>query len=358
MKIALITDTHFGARSDSQTFIRAFDRFYSNIFFPTLKERDIDTIFHLGDIVDKRKHISYVTLKSFREQFVDVCVDQKINLHVIVGNHDIPYRNTNSVNAMTELFRGYGTDWLNFYADPTEVSFDGLDIAISPWINSENYLDTLEFIAKTNAEVCFGHFDFNGFEMHRGMVQENGMDTTAFQKFDIVYSGHFHHKSQKGNITYLGNPYELTWSDYGDSRGFHIFDTNTRELEFIENPYRMFYKVVYNDLDAEYNDVVNRNFAGFKDTYVKVIVQEKTNPYWFDLMLDNLYAANPSNVTIVDDNRNMDKLSETEIIDEAEDTLTIMNKYVDTTVNNVDVTKLKKLLHTLYIDAQSVEIVE
>ena len=58
MKIALITDTHFGARNDSLLFLDFFRKFYENIFFPTLKERGIKEIIHLGDVVDRRKFIN------------------------------------------------------------------------------------------------------------------------------------------------------------------------------------------------------------------------------------------------------------------------------------------------------------
>jgi DNA repair exonuclease SbcCD nuclease subunit len=53
----------------------------------------------------------------------------------------------------------------------------------------------------------------------------------SFLKFELVMSGHFHTKSQKGNITYLGNTYQMYWNDYADQRGFHIFDTDTLKLE-------------------------------------------------------------------------------------------------------------------------------
>ena len=354
-KIALITDSHWGARGDSLIFLSAFEKFYSEIFFPTLKERGINTIAHLGDIVERRKHINYNTLNAFKNQFVNRCIEDKIELNVLIGNHDIYYKNTNSINSMNELFGNINSEYLNYYSAPTEITIDKLPIIMIPWINQENYEETFNLIDKTKAEILFGHLDINGFELHKGHIQENGMDAKLFQKFDMVFSGHFHHKSQKGNIWYLGNTNQLTWSDYNDQRGFHIFDTETRTLEFIENPYKMFYKIIYNDLNKTKKEIVDKDFSGLTNTFVKVIIQDKTNPYYLDLMLDNLYSHTPAKVTIVDDNRNLDQMTDEEIIDSAEDTMTIMNKYIENIKVSVDPDKLKSIMHSLYREAQSLE---
>jgi DNA repair exonuclease SbcCD nuclease subunit len=355
-KIALITDTHWGARGDSVIFLKMFEKFYGDIFFPTLKEHDIKHIIHLGDVMDKRKGVSYITANAFRKNFIQPCIDEDINLDIIVGNHDVYYRNTNEINSMAELLGHLNSDKIKWHTKATRLEFDGMPIAMFPWINSENYEETMVFKNSTDAEIAMGHFDFNGFEMHRGMVQTNGMDTSLFKDFDQVYSGHFHHKSSKGNITYLGNPYELTWSDYNDTRGFHIFDTETRGLTFVQNPYRMFHKIVYNDKDLNQIELLDKDFSSYRESYIKIIVQEKTNPYWFDLFLEEIYKIEPAKVSIVEDNRNLDELSEDDIIDEAEDTLTIMNKCIDAIDMAVNKDKLKKLLSTYYNEAQALEI--
>lgn len=355
MKTALITDTHWGVRNDSQVFRSMMERFYQETFFPYLKKHRIKTIFHLGDIVDRRKYINYVTLNSFRNNFVLPCIENDIDLHVIVGNHDVPYRNSNDINAMAELFGGLHQN-VNFYSECTDITFGGTKIAIVPWINSSNYDRSLEFINKTKANIVFGHLDLNGFEMHRGLWQTGGMSTKVFERFEMVLSGHFHHKSTKNNITYLGSPYEMTWNDYNDARGFHIFNNNTRDLTFVQNSSRMFYKLWYDDENQTIDDVVKRDFSGFTGTYVKVIVQNKTNPYWFDLMMDKLYQASPADVRIVEDNKNADDIEEADIINEAEDTLTILNKYIEGLNTNVDKQDLRILMSKLYNEAQHLEI--
>jgi len=353
MKAAIITDTHFGVRNDSQTFLNFFDKFYSNVFFPYLIDNNITTIFHLGDIVDRRKFINYVTLREFKRIFIEPCVQNNIQLIGLVGNHDIPYRNTNEVNAMNELFTHSN---IEFYRSPTDYEFDGCKIALLPWINNTNYSECMEYIKGTDAQILFGHLEIAGFEMYRGMKNPHGMEAKLFDKFDMVCSGHFHHKSSKGNIHYLGNPYEMTWNDYNDQRGFHIFDSDKRSLTFVQNPYRIYHKIWYNDIDMKLEEfLASFDFDAYTNTYVKVIVQNKTNPYWFDIVMDNLYKANPANVSIVDDNKNLDQQSEEEIISEAEDTLTSLYKYVEQINTNVNKSKLNQLFANLYTEAQNME---
>ena len=356
MKIALITDTHWGVRNDSQVFLTYFEKFYRECFFKYLDDHDINTIIHLGDIVDRRKYINYVTLRAFKENFVKPVKDREIDLHVIVGNHDIPYRSSNEINAMREIFEHGNNQYVKTYDNPTNINMDGCDIALMPWIHPGNFQTCATFIDKTPAQVLFGHLELQGFEMSRGLVMNEGYSAEMFKHFDVVASGHYQHKSTRGNINYLGAPYEMTWHDYDDPRGFHIFDTETRTFEFIKNPYKMFYKLWYDDEGKELQDVVEQDYSEYENTYLKVIVTSKTNPYWFDLFLDKLYKVNPANLSIVDDNKNLDQLNEDEIVNEAEDTLTIMHNYVNATEMDVSATDLNKLLQSLYSEAQSMEV--
>ena len=137
MKIALITDTHFGARNDSLIFSDFFRKFYENVFFPTLKERGISDVIHLGDVVDRRKFINYKTLNSMKEILFIPLKEMGGNIKIIVGNHDIYYKNTLAVNSMTELTKGMSH--VTVYDKPTEVSLtDDHKVLFVPWICDDN----------------------------------------------------------------------------------------------------------------------------------------------------------------------------------------------------------------------------
>jgi len=353
MKIALVTDTHWGVRNDNLSFLDYFDRFYSNVFFPELDKRGINTVLHLGDIVDRRKYISYVTLRRLKEGFIEPCLYRNIDLHVIVGNHDVPYKNTNEINAMQELFDSTN---VKYYSEVAEVLFDDVPHAIIPWINNSNYASTMEFMKNTEAQVVFGHFEIAGCLMDRGNMNDHGMKISDFDRFDRVMSGHFHHKSNTKNIDYLGCPYELTWSDYQDPKGFHIYDTDTRELEFIRNPYSMFNKVFYNDEGKTMEQLLDQDFSAYEGTYVKVVKHSSGNPYWFDKFMDKLLKSEPISVQVVEDHLNLDLDDDDDLVNEAEDTMTILSKYIDGMPDNVPKKKLDSLMKSLYNEALHFEV--
>lgn len=354
MLIALITDTHWGVRNDNLAFADYFKRFYDQIFFPKIDELGIKQIVHLGDIVDRRKYINFLTAKRLRDDFIKPCVDRDIKLDIIIGNHDTYFKNTNEVNSMDELHTGRNP-LVTAHSEPTTLTIDGTDIMIMPWINSGNMNSCLQAMQDTKAQIMFGHFEIKGFEMYKGSVNDHGFETNLFEKFDIVCSGHFHHKSTQGNITYLGAPYEMTWSDYDDPRGFHIFDTDTRELTFIQNPLTMFNKIWYDDMDKTVDEVLERNYNAFSNTFVKVIIKNKTNPYWFDMFIDRLEQVGIVDLQVVEDHLNLDLEDDNDIVNEAEDTMTILKKYVEQLDLHVDKKKLDLLMRDLYNEALSVE---
>jgi len=347
MKICFLTDTHYGARGDHLAFDKQFDKFYTETFFPTLVERGIRNVIHLGDMFDRRKYINYLTLRNCRKYFFDPLFDLGIKMDVIVGNHDVFYKNTNDINSPGLLLQQYSN--LSAYNRPTELNFDGLDILMLPWICTDNYEQSMDMIKNTKANVCLGHLELAGFQMHKGQVNDHGFDSKIFNRFDLVCTGHFHHRSNSGNIHYLGNPYELTWADYEDPRGFHIFDTETRELEFIVNPNRMFYKIFFND-QFEIGD-----YSYLKDCFVKVIVQTKENQINFDMLIDKLEKAGPADLQVVDDHLNMDLEDNDDILDSAEDTLTLLSKFCEQMDTKADKKKLDLLLRDLYSEAINLE---
>ena len=228
MKVALVTDTHWGARNDSKVFAKYFSKFWKETFFPYIDKHNIDHIIHLGDIVDRRKYINYVTADNLKKDFINPLIQRDIKFWCLIGNHDIYYRNSLEINALDQL---YGVDKnINLISKPKEITIDGCKLLLMPWICQNNWNDSWEAIKKSKSQIMMGHLELNGFEMHKGAVCETGLDLQEFSKFDMVLSGHFHHRSSSDNIYYLGAPYEITWSDYQDPKGFHIFDTQTREL--------------------------------------------------------------------------------------------------------------------------------
>jgi DNA repair exonuclease SbcCD nuclease subunit len=372
MKVAIITDQHFGARGDAIHFLDYYEKFYRETFFRVIDENNINTVLILGDTFDRRKYINFYSFHRAKSMFFDELHKRKIKVHMLVGNHDTYYKNTNEVNSPELLLEEY--DNINVIDSPRTINVDSIDICMMPWICTENYTQSMQEIKDTSATICMGHFEIQGFTMHRGAVCTDGLEPSMFDKFDLVFSGHYHHRSSNGSIHYLGNPYELTWMDYGDPRGFHLFDLKTKELEFIENPNRMFHRIVYDDkqeslqtltskdlsaykgtYEESLQTIASKDLSAYKGTYVKVVVVNKTNPYMFDVFINNLYKVNPVDIAIVEDFADIEE-SEDDVVNETEDTTTILNKYVDNLTTDLNKDKLKVLLKELYVEALNQEV--
>ena len=344
MKVAIITDTHYGARKGSRYLHDYFEMFYRDVFFPSLEEHQIDTVIHMGDIFDSRKAIDLQSLEwSKRVVFEPL---KKYNVYAIVGNHDCYYKDTNFVNSPELLLQDYSN--IKLYSKATEIKVDKLKILLLPWINSENFDETEKLIKKTRSKVAMGHLEVNGFKATRGHMMENGMDAKFFNKFDRVFSGHFHTRSNDGQIYYLGNPYEMFWNDVNDPRGFTIFDTETLEHTPINNPYKLFYNIYYEDTNPKLF-----NTTEYKNKIVKVIVRKKSKPKEFEKFIDKLYASGVQDLKIIENFELIE--SEDFDVNEEENTLSILNRYIEESEFDLDKNIIKNIFQNIYKEACEVE---
>ena len=344
MKVAIITDTHYGARKGSKYLHDYFELFYKNVFFPALEEHRIDTVIHMGDVFDSRKSIDYQSFEWAKRVVFEPL--KKYNVHAIIGNHDCYYKNTNDTNSPQLLLQSYPN--VKTYQEITEIQIGNLQVLFIPWINAENFENSVNTIKVSNSKCAMGHLELNGFRAHRGHTMEDGMDSTLFEKFDKTFSGHYHTRSDNGKIFYLGNPYEMFWNDVNDSRGFTIFDTETLEHFHINNPYRLFYNIYYEDTPHQTFD-----FSEYESKIVKVIVRKKTKPKLFEKFLDKLYSVGVQDLKIVE-NFDIQESEDFEVTEE-ESTMSILNRYIDESEFELDKNIIKGIFQKLYQQACEVE---
>jgi len=345
MKIAIITDQHFGARKNSKLFHDYFLKFYDDVFFPTLEKEKITTVIDMGDTFDSRKGIDFSALTWAKDHYFDRLRDMGIEVHTIVGNHTAYYKNTNDINAIDLLLREY--DNVKVYSETTSIEVGGLNILLVPWINQENKDMTLKMINKSTAPMCMGHLELQGFKVNDYVVMDHGMDMDPFKKFEKVFSGHFHTRSTQDNISYLGNPYEIYWNDCEDTRGFHLFDTKTLETIPVNNTHRLFYKIYYTDNDYQLFDA-----SELEDKIVKLVVRKKTDTKKFEKFIDKLYASNVAELKIVENfefNGWFDKELDGDY--ESEDTMSILNNYIQESEISLDKSIIQKMMSEVYQEA-------
>ena len=180
------------------------------------------------------------------------------------------------------------------------------------------------------------------------------MNADIFSRFESVLTGHFHTKSSQGNVHYLGNQMEFTWSDCDDPKYFHILDTETREVTPVRNPITMFKKVIYDDTKTDYNKV---DVSEFENKFIKLIVVSKSDLYMFDRFVDRLQSIETHELKIAEtfeeylgDSVEDDKVS-------LEDTGVLLDTYVDAVDTELDKDHIKVELRKLYTEAQNLEIV-
>jgi len=340
MLVALINDTHFGARKGSKLFHDYFELFYKNIFFPTLEEKGITTVIHMGDAFDSRKSIDYQSLEWSKKVVFEPLKNYQV--HMIVGNHDSYYKNTNNTNSPQLLLKDYPN--IQTYSSPTEIKIENLDILLLPWICVENQDKSFKIIRETKAKVAMGHLELQGFRVNHQMVMEHGLEANIFSNFKKVFSGHYHTRSDNGTVFYTGNPYEIYWTDVNDIRGFTIFDTKTLEHTSVDNPYKMFYNIYYEDTDYKKFDV-----SEYENKIVKVVVRKKTDTKKFEKFIDKLYSSNIAEIKIFE---NFD-IQENEKFEafENEDTVSILNRYIEESEVDLNKSIIQKLLKEVYQEA-------
>ena len=347
MKIAIITDQHFGARKNSKLFHDYFLKFYEDIFFPTLIKEGITTIVDMGDTFDSRKGVDFVSLEWAKNHYYDRLEELGITVHTIIGNHTAYYKNTNDLTGVGLFLREY--DNVKIYPESEEVIIDKTKFLFVPWINAENQDKTFELIEESDSPCVMGHLELNGFMATRGHFMEHGMDSNIFDKFDKVYSGHYHMRSNKENIFYLGNPYEMYWNDVNDrNRGFHLFDTDTLEHTPVNNPYQLFHNLYYEDTPHQMLDITK-----YDQKILKVIVRKKSDPKQFEKYIDKLYSSNLAELKIVE---NFDFTEGEEFeADESEDTISLLNRYIQESEVDLDKSVITEILQDVYREACEVE---
>jgi len=353
MKIAILNDTHAGVRNSSDIFIDYQEKFYRDIFFPYLLENNIKNIIHLGDYYEHRRFINFKALNSNRKVFLQKLRQYGISMDIIPGNHDTYYKNTNSLNSLKELLGHYMNE-VNIIMEPRVIDYDGLKIGLLPWIAPDVEEESYEFLKNCKADIIGGHFELAGFDMYRGMPCTHGMNSDLLNRFELVLSGHFHTKSQQGNINYLGSQMEFFWNDAGDPKYFHVLDTQTRELSAIKNPITMYEKIIYDD--SKNTNYIEMSLDHLDEKFVKVVVINKTDSFTFDRFLDRIQSRNIHDLKVQE---NFSEFLGENVLDEnisIEDTESLLNSYIESVETSLDKNKIKTQMIDLMKEAQTMEI--
>jgi DNA repair exonuclease SbcCD nuclease subunit len=348
MKIAIIGDTHIGIRNDSPMFFQNSVNFFTEVFFPYCKENNISKVIHVGDFFDRRKYININIISQTRKKILQPMKEMGMQMDLILGNHDCYYKNTNAVNAPREIFDCFEN--INIIETPCIINYYGCDIGLVPWITKENFEECKDFIKKQKTRILCGHFEIDGREVLRGIRHEGGMPSSMFKNYEMVLSGHFHIRSYEDNICYVGTPYQLYMSDLNEQKGFHVFDTETSQLEFIENPKQLFRQYIYDDSQGSKNKILEQDYTEAKECFVRVFIKTKKYQNIFEQFMEKLYNMGSYGITVIEDiqEEETEKLS----IDLSQDTFSLINNEIDNMELSQDKGKLKSLIKDIFLESQ------
>ena len=343
-KVIILGDLHFGARNANRTVEQWQRKFLEETFWPYVKSNGIKNIIQLGDYFDSRKWLGVNTLAFQRNWFVEKCEEHNVQVNMIIGNHDIPYKHTlenNSPEQILDLEPRF-TIWTK----PGKFTIDDVDFTMIPWMCKDNYEECFNLV-KQGGDICVGHFDIEGFVMHPGAVSKEGLHLSDFKSWNTVWSGHYHTQSQNQNIHYLGTPYQMNWSDANSKHGFWVFDTTDRSMEFIENPHRYFHRMYWND-SCDYD--VTR----VKDGYVKVNVQKKSDFEAFENFIDKINFNSPFDLRVIESYEEFNQENVKDLIELAS-TENLIEEYIDEVATNSNKESVKQMMLTIYQEAMSLE---
>jgi hypothetical protein len=136
----------------------------------------------------------------------------------------------------------------------------------------------------------------------------------------------------------------MFWTDVGDTRGFHIFDTETITHEPVNNPYRLFHNIYYEDTNYQTFDT-----REYENKIVRIIVRKKSDTKKFEKFVDKLYSSGVAELKVVENF----VIGESEDFEafESEDTLSILDRYIQEAEISLDKTVIQKMMQEIYQEA-------
>ena len=360
-KVAVLNDTHFGARGGSEAVCANQREFFEKVFFPTVEAEGISQILHLGDLYDNRKAISVRTQYEARKMFLEPMAQRGLSMDIIPGNHDVYYKSTNTLNSLKEML-GYFLNNIHIIEEPEVLDYSGMKIGVVPWISRDNEEQCLQFIqSKCKAAWLAGHFEIVGFDMMRGVKSTHGFDASMFERYEQVLSGHYHSGSHKENIMYLGSQTQFTWADADDRKCFHVIDTEARDIYPVYNPHSLFCKLYYDDSSED--GIPRPDSVDIRGKYVKVIVTSRANdPKQFDQFIQSLHDMGAHDLKVAENldeylGANVDLTEDTDV-GNIDDTPRLIDSYVESVEDtDLDKDRLKQMMREVYVEAQSEETV-
>lgn len=246
MKYLLVGDSHWGISGCNQSMIQQNINVW-NYIFSIAESHNVEAIIDCGDFLDKRKEIDANLLDIINKNVMEKL---PCPLYLTVGNHNLYYRDNSLVNNISIFKKMFPND-VEVVDKP--MSLETIDLI--PWVNKDNVDEISKYINDSMNDYCVGHFELNGFNFDKvrvATVNDEKISKSKLGKYKKVFSGHYHIRSEKDNILYVGTPHQLTWIDEGVEKYIYILDTDSGDITELVVPFEMFKQIEIKEDNWDY----------------------------------------------------------------------------------------------------------
>lgn len=287
-KIAVFSDLHIGVHQNSR-FWHNIAKSWAEWIISDLKQQKITDIVFCGDYFHTRDEISVDTL-HFGAQLLEQFKDFKIT--IITGNHDCYLKDSSEINSLTP-FKNWSN--VNIVDRLQTVGSHGRSFSFVPWGTPVDSIPA--------SDTVFGHFEINLFKMNTFFVCDHGVDANDLLKnTNLVISGHFHlrdeRKYKNGTILYVGNPFQMDFSDAGTSKGYYILDITSNTYMFHENTVSPQHHNISLSSLVHAGTITDTHRQQINRNLIKLKIDRRISPDDADVLLAKLRLLNPQQFVV------------------------------------------------------------
>lgn len=275
-KINLVGDLHLGIRNNSVDWLEIQKNFLTDFLLKTVDQdfdEDRDILILEGDIFHSRESINVRIQNEAFDIFKKLSAKFKRGVYIIIGNHDVYYKDKNEVHSLKSL--SYLAENIHVFETPEILTINGShNFLMLPWIEDVSRLSNIVNDHRTICQYIICHADIKGLKFNKWTHVEQGIEIDALDAYKRVYGGHIHHRQESRNVLYTGTPYQMDRGDMGNSKGFYQLTVDTPELKemFVENTQSpTFVKFdIMNVLELTHAEIKERFRNNFVDLMINV----------------------------------------------------------------------------------------
>ena len=309
-KFILISDIHFGVRSDSIEWIDNIKDYFYNFFIPNVKrisENDKTAIIIAGDVFENRQKLDISIMFLAQTIFNDILnINNDIKIYCITGNHDLYRKKKIENEKIITSISCINHPRFILITEPTKATLlNNNNILFVPWIGDSKRENE---ILKSNNDIdlVIMHADINGGMYDNGRQIINGVNPNL-TRAKKIYSGHIHKRQESKKRTYIGTPFQTKRSDIGNEKGLYILTLTDKSFteQFIINDYspkflRLKIEDIINLKLDEFINIINNN-------YVDIIVKSQHLKYFsLSKLMDLIKDCNYKKIEVIVDKTDKD----------------------------------------------------